>query len=226
MSRPVARTCLTILIAAFSAAPAAFAERDFLTADETDQVRVAQEPNLRLKLYTQFARQRMDQIAQAMANEKAGRSAIVHDLLEDYGKIIEAIDAVADDALGKKAAIEVGMKVVADSEKEMQAQLEKIKASKPKDLARYDFVLDDAIQITGDSLELSQQDLTRRAGEVQAKAAREKEERKASMTPEQAAEGKGAEGKAKDDDKKPAAPKRKIPTLRRPGEAPIGADKP
>jgi len=206
-----------ILIAAFAAAPSALAERDFLTGDETDQVRIAQEPNLRLKLYTEFAKQRMDQIVQAMANEKPGRSAIVHDLLEDYGKIIEAIDAVSDDALGRKIAIDLGMKTVADSEKEMLAQLQKIKASKPKDLARYEFVLEDVIQTTEDSLELSQEDLGQRAGAVQAKEAKEKEERKESMTPAQAAERK--------EEEKKAPPKRKVPTLRRPGEPPIGTGK-
>jgi hypothetical protein len=201
-------------IAAFAAlwaAPCAFAERDFLTADETDQVRVTQEPNLRLKLYTQFARQRMDQVMQAIANEKPGRTAIIHDLLEDYGHIIEAIDAVADDALGRKIAIEAGMKTVADSEKEMLAQLRKIAESKPKDLARYQFQLEDVTQTTEDSLEVSQGDLGKRAGEVQARAAKEKGERKASMTPAEAAEHK-------EDEKKASGPKRKPPTLLKPGE--------
>ncbi|MEQ1886456.1 MAG: hypothetical protein ABL967_15435 [Bryobacteraceae bacterium] len=195
--------------------PCAFAQHDFLTQDEADQVRLVQEPNLRLKLYSQFAKQRMDQIVQQMATEKAGRSAIVHDLLEDYGKIIEAMDAVADDALARKIAIDIGMKDVVDSEKEMLAQLQKIKASKPKDIARYEFVLDDVIDTTQDSLELGQEDLDKRAGVVQSKISKEKEERKANMTSKEAAE--------RQEEEKKTAPKRKVPTLRKPGDPPIGA---
>lgn len=212
------RAAVAILIAAFAASPAAFAQHDFLTSAEADQVRLAQEPNERLKLYVGFARQRLDQITQAIANEKPGRSVILHDLLEDYGMIIEAMDAVADDALGRKLAIDVGTKAAADGEKEMLAQLQKIKTSKPKDLSRYEFVLDDVIQTTEDSLELNNEDLGQRAGAVLAKDAKDKEERKASMTPEQSTE-------RKEDEKKASPPKRKAPTLRRAGEAPIGAGK-
>ena len=54
------------LIITALAASAAFAQRDFLTAAEVDQVRLAQEPNERIALYLMFAKQRVAQIEQAI----------------------------------------------------------------------------------------------------------------------------------------------------------------
>ena len=157
------------LLLTLLAAMPAWADRDFLTPNEVDQVREVQEPNERLRLYVVFARQRVDVLKTIFAQEKAGRSALIHDTLEDYAKIIEAIDTVADDALKRKVDISLGMGEVAKAEKELAAELHKFSDSQPKDLARYKFVLEQAIETTEDSADLSSSNLQERATGVQAR---------------------------------------------------------
>jgi hypothetical protein len=190
------------------------AQRDFLTADEADQVRLAQLPNDRLKLYVHFARQRLDLLQRMFSSQKPGRSALIHDTLEDYSQIIEAIDVVTDDALKRKAEVDLGVAEVVRAEKEMLPILKKFVDSQPKDLSRYEFSLKLAIETTTDSLELAQQDLADRFEAVQAKTEKEKKEIESVMQPKDLEEKKAEEKKAAATEQK----KRKPPSLLRPGE--------
>ncbi len=204
----------TLLCCLLLASPLA-AQRDFLNADEIDQIKEAQEPNLRLKLYSDFARQRLDLVKNLLGKDKPGRSILIHDALEDYGKILDAIDTVADSAAGKKTDINLGLTAVAKAYQSMLPELEKIRDSKPKDMERYEFALIQAIETTDDSLKLAQEDLGKRRQDVQARQEKQRKAIEAEMTP---VGGKKPEEKKKAEGAEDEKPKRKPPTLMRPGE--------
>lgn len=201
-----------------------FAQRDFLTNDEIEKVREAQEPNARLNLYILFARQRMDQLQQLLSKEKKGRSLTARELLDDYSKIIDAIDHVSNDALKRKTALAEGTASVITAEKKFLGQLEKIRDGAPSDLALYEVALREAIETTTDSVDLAQSDLALRGADLTAGADQEKkkvedmiaaEDSKGKIT--EAVRSDAAGDGAKTEDGKP---KRKPPTLMRPGEKP------
>ena len=146
---------------------------------------------------------------------------MIHNLLEDYSKIIDAIDTVSDDALKRKLAIDEGTAAVAKEEKEMLEVLEKLSEGRPKDYSRYEFVLKQAVEATADSLEQAKTDLAARAKDVQVRAAEEKKEREAVMQPKDLEEKRAEEKKAAAAESK----QRKPPTLRRKGEAAPGEKK-
>jgi hypothetical protein len=187
-------------------------DRDFLSPNEVVQIREAQDPNMRLTLYVNFARQRIDLIQNYLAKEKAGRSIFIHNYLDDYTHIIEAIDSVADDALRHNKPIDKGMLAVLSGEKDFLDALGKIQDSNPKDLDRYKFLLTEAIDTTSDSHELSMQDSTKRGGELSSEDAKEKKDREAMMP--------AKEVKARHTEAAQDAEKKKIPSLYRPGEKP------
>ena len=203
---------LLVLCCLFAAGPLA-AQRDFLTAEEVDLIREAQEPNLRLKLYVKFAEQRLKLIEDLLSKEKAGRSGLIHETLEDFTKIVEAIDTVSDDALRRKVEFLEGTHAVVESEQKMLETLKKLDQAPAKDRQRYEFAIKNAIETTQDSLEMSMQDAGERRSELAAKESRERKERQALTKPVDEEAKPAAEQKTEDTTKK-----RKAPTLRRKGE--------
>jgi len=184
---------------------------EFLTADEVSILREVQEPNERLALYVRFAEARISQIEQLLTKEKEGRSVIIHQLLDQYTNIIDAIDTVTDDALEHGFNVDKGVSLLAKAEKKMLASLRKIQDSRPKDIARYQFVLDQAIETTQDSLDLTAEDFNLRTREIEEKERRDQKERESMMQPKDLEEKRAAEKKA-------AEEKKKVPTLYRKGE--------
>jgi hypothetical protein len=208
--------CLTL--AAFGALLAA-QDRDFLSSDEAQQIKDAQEPNQRMVLYARFARRRVDLVKSLIAKDKPNRSVIIHDALDDYTKIIDALDDVADDALQRKIDIKASIALIQGYERDLLPALQKLHDSHPKDIDRYDFVLKTAIDTTSDSLDLAEADIGERAKDVQFRAAQEKKTLDENRTPSERDAKQADEKKAAAaDQQQQAAPQRKPPTLLRPGE--------
>src|SRR5580692_6759148 len=211
-------TCAMVTCGILAGVVPALAQKDFLTEDEIEKVREAQLPNDRLKLYAVFARQRLDQLQRLLDKEKKGRSGEARELLENYSSIIDAIDTVSDYALKRGVDIGEGTVAVTTSEKRFLAQLQKIQDKRPPDLDLYDVALKEAMASTSDSMDLAKEDVSARGAKLSAEDKRAKEEAEKTLAAEDA-KGKPTE-EAKNTDAKPddAKPKRKPPTLLRPGE--------
>jgi hypothetical protein len=200
----------TVLWCLIAAAPLVAQQRDFLTADEVDQIREAQEPNARILLYAKFAHARIDLVKNLLAKERPGRAAMIHDALDDYAKILDAMDDVADEALGHKADLKTGLRAQSNTEREALPILQKLRDSQPKDLDRYEFALRTAIESTEDSLSLADGDLGKRAHDAVAREEKEKKAAQAAMTPDEKKAAEKADFEQQN--------QRKAPTLYRPGE--------
>jgi hypothetical protein len=207
-------------LAAFAALLVA-QERDFLSTDEAEQIKDAQDPNQRMALYAKFARRRIDLVKSLIAKDKANRSVLIHDALDDYAKIIDALDDVADDALQRKIDVKPAVDLIQGYERDLLPVLQKIRESHPKDIDRYDFVLKTAIDTTSDSLELAEADIGERSKDVQARAAQEKKTLDENRSPTERDAKQAEDKKAADQQQQrqqDATQQRKPPTLLRPGE--------
>jgi hypothetical protein len=196
----------------------ALAQRDFLTPDEVEQLRLVQDPEPRLQLYLKFARQRVDMLEQLFAKRQTGRSGLIHDTLEQVTQIIEAMDMNIDDAIRRQKPLEK-LDGVVSGQKELLAKLEAMAAKEEPDRARYQFALEQAVETLRDSIEMNEQDIKDRTLSVADKEKALREERNELLAPERKEELE-KERKRIESEKEGVAPGKKKPTLLKPGEKP------
>lgn len=204
------RIVLMGLAWAWLALPAAWAQKDFLTADEVDQLRVTQEPDPRLRLYLKFAQQRVDLLEQLFAKPAAGRSGVIQETLTQLTRIVETIDTVIDDSLRKGRELE-SIEFVAKEHRKVLVKLNAFLEKEPADLERYQIALETAIDTLEDSAEMAEEDLKARRMSVAERELEDRKRRESMTTPERVKEA--AEAKKKEETQQ-----KKRPSLLRKGE--------
>lgn len=189
--------------------------KDFLTDYEVDVIRDKQAFKDRIEAYLKFAALRLELVDQTLHVEEAGRGAKIHRALEEYGAIIEAIDNVIDDALLRSRKMDGALAGLLEAERKFAARLADVAAEPAEDSWRYEFMLEDAILITQDSMDLLAEDLGQRKREVVRQEEIDKQRQKESMAPERRREVEQARQEEAAAD---AERQRKRPTLLKPGE--------
>ncbi|MGD0215063.1 MAG: hypothetical protein ABSB87_17685 [Terriglobales bacterium] len=142
----------------FSPLSAQERRRDPLNPLEIDQLRDAMvEPEVRLKLYVQFSRDRMTKLEQMRCDPKTTeRARQTHDMLEDFLAIYDELNDNIDMYVGRKDDIRKPLKLVIEADTEFQSKLRALKDSantNAAELSRYEFLLTDALETVDSSAE-------------------------------------------------------------------------
>ncbi|MFZ1919067.1 MAG: hypothetical protein WAU58_15945 [Terriglobales bacterium] len=130
--------------------------RDPLTQLEIDQLRDAMlDPDMRLKLYVTFSRDRMTAMEQMRVNPKTtDRGLQTHDLLQDFLTIYQELDDNIDMYVGRKNDVRKPLKLVIEADTEFQSKLRALKDAAnadPKEAKQYEFVLSDSLETVDSS---------------------------------------------------------------------------
>src|SRR5215475_4819284 len=132
--------------------------RDPLTQSEIDQVRdTSWEPKMRLPLYVQFARVRLDKLDQVRSDPKVkDRSRQTHDLLDDFQLLYDELNDNIDTYVDRRDDIRKPLKAIIDADTEFQSKLRALKDAAGVSTAesqQYEFVLTNAIETVDSSAE-------------------------------------------------------------------------
>jgi uncharacterized coiled-coil DUF342 family protein len=116
----------------------------------------AQQPEDRLKLYVEFARQRLADLDKARSDSKAtDRSQQVHDRLQDFLDLYDELNDNVDTYADRRSDLRKALKPVIEADTEFAARLRALKDSASagkEDTREYEFLLSSALDTLDSSL--------------------------------------------------------------------------
>jgi hypothetical protein len=138
------RLVITALLLFATSAAGQQHKRDPLNDLEIDKIRdAAQTPDVRLKLYVEFARARLDKLQQVRSDPKAtNRDEQMHDALQDFLDIYDELDDNVDTFADRGEDLRKALKPVIEADTEFGSKLRAFKsslASSREEAAKYDF---------------------------------------------------------------------------------------
>jgi hypothetical protein len=146
--------CAFALLVVLLFTPPAFAQtKDYLTATEADKIREAEYPALRIKLFSDFAADRLTKFKYELSRGRPDRQRNIRlrSLLEGYmGCLEDATDLVEIGRLRQQDILK-GVEALEKRASEMLAELEALEKTTPPDAA-YKEELHDAVLSTREAL--------------------------------------------------------------------------
>jgi len=127
------------------------AQGDFLTPQEVDDVREAQEPSKRVLAYLLFAQRRITAIKEGIASLKEGAGRDAQKNLKEYIAILEALEGTIQDARHARSPLEKPIKEVEKRIGEFMTYFESLQPTSPG-FRDYQYTLEEAIEMTRESL--------------------------------------------------------------------------
>jgi hypothetical protein len=154
---PVAQWLVAVLLLMVAHAASAQRRDDPLTNEEINQLRdTAVEPELRMKLYVEFARARLVALEQMRADPKKAneRGFETHRMLEDFLAIYDELDDNLENFEKRRDDLRKALQFVIAGDTEFQAKLRALKdaaAAKPNEVREYEVLLSDVIETVDSS---------------------------------------------------------------------------
>ena len=141
-----------IVLLCIASANAQAVKKDYLSDYEADKIRDAETPNERIKLFLQFADERLKKFQYELDHPSASRhSEMLNYLMNSYIGCVDDASDLIQEGIEKQQNVRAGVDLMANKAKEFLETLKKISAD-AKEIDIYKLNLDDAIEGTQDAV--------------------------------------------------------------------------